>query len=428
MQHRIWAGTRPSAAVASAVLSAALLALNAHAQSPAAPPIHHAGAESVDWRQANDAVGQFLRGHIELLRWEQTHMPSAQATARSAEASVTLAQALAWARQGQPHLVARPNATALERQHLQRQTQAASLDVERAWVQAVVAQQSLLYQHDVLQATEAGAELARRMAQVGNWSHAQYLQQDVLHQQAKAAYALAQHDAHSAVLALWQQLHQPGLTPEVLATRLPQRLPDLPRWPLANEHATPAALSALAQAQHPEWLSLDAQAQQARRGFSSQQLQQLQSTLDTVSQVDIAQGPAQWPIRMPLSHSAEQALNTLAQHALLERSLTASVQRAWHRWTTAQQLADTTLAQVQEHHKALEEAAVQHYNGMLKSTWDLLASTRARIEAVKATLNAQQQAWLAHIALRGVLAGLPDAGNGLSSAPAANAASAAKPH
>ena len=104
------------------------------------------------------------------------------------------------------------------------------------------------------------------------------------------------------------------------------------------------------------------------------------------------------------------------------------MQRAWHRWTTAQQLADTTLAQVQEHHKALEEAAVQHYNGMLKSTWDLLASTRARIEAVKATLNAQQQAWLAHIALRGVLAGLPDAGNGLSSAPAANAASAAKPH
>lgn len=427
MQHRIWARTLPSATTAGIVLSAALLALHAHAQSPATPPIHQLGAESVDWRQANDAVGQFLRGHIDLLRWEQTHMPSAQPAAPSAEAPVSLAQALAWARQGQPHLVARPSATALERQQLQRQTQAIALAVERAWVQAVVAQQSLRYQHDVLQATEAGAELARRMAQVGNWSRAQYLQQDLMHQQAKAAYALAQHDAHSAVLALWQQLHQPGLTPEGLATRLPQRLPDLPRWPLADAQATPAALLALAQAQHPEWPSLEAQAQQARRGFSSRQLQQLQSTLASLSQADIAQGPAQWPLRVPLSHSTEQVLNTLAQHAVLERNLAASVQRAWHRWTTAQQLADTTLAQVQQHHIELEEAAVLQYNGMFKSTWDLLASTRERIDAVNATLQAQQQAWMAHIALRGVLAGLPDAGEGLS-ASAPTAAASSKPH
>jgi hypothetical protein len=82
---------------------------------------------------------------------------------------------------------------------------------------------------------------------------------------------------------------------------------------------------------------------------------------------------------------------------------------------------------VQQHHIELEEAAVLQYNGMFKSTWDLLASTRERIDAVNATLQAQQQAWMAHIALRGVLAGLPDAGNGLSAnAPAAAASS--KPH
>lgn len=425
MSYRLKAGLCVRTAAIGAMLSASLLAVNAHTQSSAAPPIHHPDAESVDWRQANDAVGQFLRGHIDLLRWEQAHLHSTAPAAASSEPAITLAQALAWARQGQPQLVAKPNTTALERQHLKRQTQAAALELERAWVHAVVAQQALRYQRDVLEATEAGAELARRMAQVGNWSRAQYLQQDVLHQQATAAYALAQHQAHSAVLGLWQQLHQPGLTPEALAARLPHRLPDLPRWPNADATAT---LLTLAQAQHPEWPSLDAQAQQARRGFSAKQWQLWQNTLAALSEADIAQGPAQWPIRMPLSHSAEQALHTLAQHALMERTLTAHVQRAWHRWVTAQQLAETQMAQVQQHHMELEEAAVQHYNGMLKSTWDLLASTRARIEAVKATLQAQQQAWLAHIALRGVLAGLPDADNGLSSAPAANAASAAKPH
>lgn len=28
-------------------------------------------AGSIDWRQANDQVGQFRRGHIDILKWEQ---------------------------------------------------------------------------------------------------------------------------------------------------------------------------------------------------------------------------------------------------------------------------------------------------------------------------------------------------------------------
>ena len=427
MSYRLRAGLCVRTAAISAMLSASLLVVNAHAQSSAAPPIHHPEAESVDWRQANDAVGQFLRGHIDLLRWEQAHLHSTAPAAASSEPAITLAQALAWARQGQPQLVAKPTTTALERQQLQRQAQAAALELERAWVGAVVAQQALRYQRDVLEATEAGAELGRRMAQVGNWSRAQYLQQDVLHQQARVDYALAQHQAHSAVLALWQQLQQPQLTPQSLAARLPVQLPKLPRWS-APMPSAPAELLAMAQTQHPDWPSQRAQANQAQRAFSARQLQQLESVLVTLSVSDLSAGPAQWPRDVRVSHSAEQALNTLAQYALLDRRISASVEIAWHRWVTAQQLAETQMATVQQHHIELEEAAVQHYNGMLKSTWDLLASTRARIEAVKATLQAQQQAWLAHIALRSVLAGFPDAGDGLSSTPAANAASAAKPH
>jgi hypothetical protein len=401
------------------------VSFNAQSQTQGLPLIHHADAESVDWRQANDAVGQFLRGHIDLLRWEQQNALAATSLQTAPGKPLALAQALAWARQGQPQWVARANASAIERQQLQRQAQAAGLELERAWVQAVVAQQALRYQSDVLEATAAGAELARRMAQIGNWSRAQYVEQEVLHQQAQAEYALAQHQAHSAVLALWEQLHQPQLAPQTLAASLPFKLPELPRWS-APMPSAPAELIAMAQTQHPNWPSLQAHVLQAKRALSARQLQQLETVLTTLSQSDLSTGPAQWPREVPLSHSAEQALNTLAQHAQLDRHLTASVNRAWHRWSTAQKLANTTMAELQRHHMELEEAAVQHYNGMLKSTWDLLASTRARIEAVKATLNAQQQAWLAHIALRGVLAGLPDAGDGLSSA--TNAPTTAKPH
>lgn len=426
MQQMFWV---PRCARWVALCSAAiglLWAGGVHAQTAPTPLIHKPDVESVDWREANEAVGQFLRGHIDVLRWEQQHMPAPAPSVADTptDAPLTLAQALAWARQGQPQLVARANASALERQHLQRQTHAAALALERAWVQAVVAQQAWHLQHDVLEATEAGAELARRMAQVGNWSRAQYLQHDLLHQQAIGAHALAQHQAHSAVLALWQQLHQPGLTPEALAAQLPRRLPDLPTWPHDQD---PATLFTMAQAQHPDWARLHFQAQQARRGLSDSQQQQWQDTLASLSQTDLLAGPAQWPPRMSLPHSTEQTLHTLAQEAQLARTLAASVQRVWHRWSTAHSLATHTLAQVQRHHTELEEAALQQYNGMFTTTWGLLASTRTRIESVAATVQAQQQAWMAHIALRAVVAGLPDDTASLNAA-APTASATSKPH
>src|SRR5688500_2598686 len=46
-------------------------------------------------------------------------------------------------------------------------------DTRKAWIQAVAAEQSLRYSTQVMQAAEASAELARRMAEVGNFSKLQ---------------------------------------------------------------------------------------------------------------------------------------------------------------------------------------------------------------------------------------------------------------
>ena len=58
-------------------------------------------------------------------------------------------------------------------------------------------------------------------------------------------------------------------------------------------------------------------------------------------------------------------------------------------------------------HTELSQETLLRYNGMLKSTWDLLASVRTRIDSVDAALQAQRQRWLAHADLMAVLAGLP---------------------
>ncbi|RYZ02884.1 MAG: TolC family protein, partial [Comamonadaceae bacterium] len=53
-------------------------------------------------------------------------------------------------------------------------------DTRRAWVRAVAAQQSVAYLRDARDAAGAGAELAARMAQVGNWSALQRTREQLL--------------------------------------------------------------------------------------------------------------------------------------------------------------------------------------------------------------------------------------------------------
>lgn len=67
-------------------------------------------------------------------------------------------------------------------------------NTRKAWVNAVAAQQTLAYMHDVKAGAEAGGELARRMARVGNWSrlrqaHEQMTLADATAQLARAELA-----------------------------------------------------------------------------------------------------------------------------------------------------------------------------------------------------------------------------------------------
>ena len=54
----------------------------AQTQTPT-PPDNPALSEArQQWREANERVGEFPRGHIDLLKWEQRHLPPAATPAR----------------------------------------------------------------------------------------------------------------------------------------------------------------------------------------------------------------------------------------------------------------------------------------------------------------------------------------------------------
>ena len=86
--------------------------------------------------------------------------------------------------QGQQHEIAKPQAA-------QDVVQLAA-STRKAWISAVAAQQTAIYMADVKEAAQAGAELARRMAYVGNWSRLQHAREQVFLADATAQLARAE--------------------------------------------------------------------------------------------------------------------------------------------------------------------------------------------------------------------------------------------
>ena len=382
------------------------------AASVAAPPPKTAVPLANAWTQANDTVGQFLRGHIDLLRWEannpdRTHTPATPQS--SAPNTLSLAQALRLSWGGQPQWLQRPYMSGAEQYALNTERQTHVLRMQRAWLEAVSAHQAVAHSRLNLQATEAGAELAERMAHVGNWSRARQMQEELLLWEARSQLQNAELKALQTHLALWQFVGQAD------AVELPA-LPDLPNLPDASLPSLDT-LTAQALAANLKWASIKTDAERLLKGQTASSLAQARQAM----QPDPAKAPgdsmtpdafmplppALPPANVPWSHSTENALQAQAHADALQRQIRADVRLAHAAYLHAHTQATQNWPHVLRLHTALEQESLLRYNGMLKSTWDLLASARTRIDSVDAALQAQRQLWLAHADLMAVLAGLP---------------------
>ncbi len=103
-------------------------------------------------------------------------------------------------------------------------------DARRAWLRAVAAQETLAAHERMHDAAEAGAELARRMASVGNWSRLQAAREQAVLADARARLARArlaagtEREALALALGLWG--------PPPRRSPCPPQLPDLPTAPM----------------------------------------------------------------------------------------------------------------------------------------------------------------------------------------------------
>ncbi|MFT3811902.1 MAG: TolC family protein [Acidovorax sp.] len=313
-------------------------------------------------------------------------------------------------------------------------------DTRRAWLRAVAAEQVLATRERMHEAAEAGGELARRMARVGNWSRLQQarelaVQQDASAQLARARLAAAQErEQLTRLMGLW------GAQTDY---RLPQQLPALPAE-AALQTGDGVEAAALRErldlrAQRRDLDQLADRAGWAGVGSVFGDIG-LAYTRNTTTAKDTGHGDVKrgWEIAVPLplfdwggaaSASARASVRrSAAQLQATAVNARSEARSAWRSYRTAWDLAHQQQAEVLPLARLIQDETQLRYNGMFASVWELLAQARDTAQAVAAATQAQRDFWLAEADLQLALNGTsPGALQSLSSATAPTTSSAATP-
>ncbi|NPC55612.1 TolC family protein [Caenimonas soli] len=292
--------------------------------------------------------------------------------------------------------------------------------VRQAWVRAVSAQQTLGYAEQVQRAAHASAELARRMQQVGNFTKLQRARQHAFYADATAQLASAQ---HAATVAREELVRLLGLDDaQAGSLKLPGRLPDLPKEPRAAAEVSTAAMQ-----QRLDWQMARLQLDAAGR---SQGLTLLNSLVDVElgarhdTVFDNAGGERanrkgyELAIRLPIfdwggaqrAAMNAQSLAAANRYESVVRTASSQLRESYSAYRSAYDLAKHYRDEIVPLRKTMSDENVLRYNGMLIGVFELLADTRDQIASVMASINAQQQFWLADASMSAAVIGKPLAG------------------
>jgi outer membrane protein TolC len=306
----------------------------------------------------------------------------------------------------------------------------AATDARQGWVRAVAAQQQVHYAEQVKAAADAGAELARRMQSVGNFSKLQRAREQAFAAEAVAQLARARQSAQGSREALVRSL---GLNAaQAKQLQLPERLPDLPKTPRDEAEIAQQAIDQ----------RLDVRMAQANLQFTARDLG-LSKVTSVVNGLHIAAvrnsetgEPPQkgFELELPIPlfdfgdavRSRSQATYMAAVHRTAQLAVDASsqVRETYGAYRTAYDVARHYMDEVVPLRKLIAEENQLRYNGMLIGVFELIADARDQVGSVTQALDAQRDFWLADAALQATLIGKPAGAIVLQSPNAASSGSA----
>jgi outer membrane protein TolC len=283
-------------------------------------------------------------------------------------------------------------------------------DARRAYIGAVAAKQSAAYAEQVKDSAEAGAELASRMQQAGNFSKLDYAREQAFYAEAVAQLAKARQQSVAAREKLTRTM---GLWGSQAQYDLPERLPDLP--------ATKPELQDLEHFAMQNRLDIQAAKLQTQSVASSLGLSpatRFINALDVGYQNNFTTSDGreqgyEISVEIPIfdwgtSKVARakaiylQSANRVAEAAINARS---EVRESYSAYVTDYDVAKHYRDEVVPIRKTISDELLLRYNGMLASVFELLADSRDQIGAVNSYIDALKDYWLAETDLQQALGG-----------------------
>jgi outer membrane protein TolC len=285
-------------------------------------------------------------------------------------------------------------------------------DARKAWVTAVAANETVEVMQRAMEAAEAGAELARRMAEAGNWSKLKQAREHAFY--ADTALALAR--AEQARVQARERLVRLLGVSDPARVQLPARLPDLPEalapLPAVEQQAMESRLD-LQMAR----LQADALAKNLGLTRSTRMINVLELGFEyNTSNEEPTKRGYEISFELPLFDWGESrvvAAESRYRQALERARQTAVDARSEVREAHAMLLSQYAVArhvrdEILPLKKRISEENLLRYNGMFISVFDLLADARSQLATVNTAIETQRDFWLAETDLQMALVGKPD--------------------
>lgn len=317
-----------------------------------------APSQESDWRRANEAVGALKRGHADVLKWEQANSP-ADPTPPTSTVAVAIpdfesAVRLAW----RVHLDLVGPLAQLGPQNAQWIAQGRWTEIDPSLQRRVEGMGEIL-------------EVARAARKA--WIEAVAAQQVLNHQRDLLEAAQAAHELGQRMVAVgnWSKLQLSPVQLAAASARMNFR---------RAQHTAALAQSKLVKTMGQMGLQDGYSLPEQMPAIPEESMRDadLQKRSDAIrKQLPVAEG-------------------------LRNRALTKD---AMHTYWTAHALAQESQGEVLKTREFITEETVLHYNGMLKSVWDLLSEVRNQSQATVDAIQAQRDFWLAEADLQWVLQG-----------------------
>ena len=375
-------------------------------QAFASPP--DADPQSADWVQANKNVGQFLRGHIDVLKAEskskaKSSQPASATTSTAQYSPLTLEQAKRLALEARPSLFLVGSESLVDQNQQSIKVTELMTHVERAWVNAVGSELILKFESDATESTKIAQELAFRMGKVGNWEASKVI--DVSLQAAAQQLKLVEVQQKTANAR--QELVNLIMTDSFT---LPNELPAIRGLGARSDlNTSPSELAQMRLNRLPDYegrlmalkrleTSVGQPAIDQWQSFASTQISTA-LTNQTPSTIAIDRTKILWQDDLKAVLHQREALNELTWQTATTIAMAQTEIKSRHMQVNILKQELVPLS------NQSEEEAIYKYNGMFIGTWKLLDHYREKIEANIALVSAQLAYWNAEYAYAAYIAG-----------------------